>query len=52
MPCGATALGSAPASSTPPSALQVPLIFHGPGVPAGHVVEQPVQLLDLAATLQ
>lgn len=33
-------------------ALQVPLIFHGPGVPAGHVVEQPVQMLDLAATLQ
>jgi len=31
--------------------LQVPLIFHGPGIPAGRVVEQPVQILDLAATL-
>jgi len=31
--------------------LRVPLIFHGPGIPAGQVVEQPVQILDLAATL-
>lgn len=31
--------------------VQVPLIFHGPGIPSGHVVEAPVQIVDLAATL-
>jgi len=31
--------------------VQVPLVLHGPGVPAGRVVEEPVQILDLPATL-
>jgi arylsulfatase A-like enzyme len=31
--------------------VRVPLILRGPGVPAGVVVEQPVQILDLAATV-
>jgi arylsulfatase len=31
--------------------IHVPLIFRGPGVPAGVVVESPVQNVDLAATL-
>ena len=31
--------------------IRVPLILHGPGVPAGRVVEEPVQILDLAATV-
>jgi arylsulfatase len=29
----------------------VPLVFHGPSVPPGTVLEEPVQILDLAATL-
>jgi arylsulfatase A-like enzyme len=31
--------------------VQVPLILRGPGVPAGKVVEEPVQILDLPATV-
>ena len=31
--------------------VHVPLIFRGPGVPAGRVVGQPVQILDMAATI-
>ena len=31
--------------------VHVPLILRGPGVPAGSVVEQPVQIVDLAATV-
>jgi arylsulfatase len=31
--------------------VHVPLILRGPGVPAGHVHEEPVQILDLAATV-
>ena len=31
--------------------VRVPLIFAGPNVPAGHVVEEPVQTVDLAATM-
>jgi arylsulfatase A-like enzyme len=31
--------------------VHVPLIVRGPGVPAGTVVEEPVQIVDLAATL-
>ncbi|HKE01984.1 MAG TPA: sulfatase, partial [Planctomycetota bacterium] len=31
--------------------LHVPLLFHGPGVPKGRVVQGPVAIVDLAATL-
>jgi arylsulfatase A-like enzyme len=31
--------------------VHVPLILHGPGVPAGAVLEEPVAVLDLPATL-
>ncbi len=31
--------------------LRVPLIFHGPGVPAGRRIETPVSLVDLAPTI-
>ena len=31
--------------------IHVPLIFHGPGIPAGRRVEKPVQNVDLAATV-
>ena len=31
--------------------VRVPLLMHGPGIPAGRVVTEPVQLLDLPATL-
>jgi arylsulfatase A-like enzyme len=31
--------------------VHVPLILHGPGVPAGRVLAEPVQLLDLPATM-
>lgn len=33
------------------AAVQVPLVLFGPGIPAGRVVEEPVSLTDLAATL-
>ncbi len=31
--------------------VQVPLIFHGAGIPPGRVVEEPVQILDVPATV-
>jgi arylsulfatase len=31
--------------------VRVPLVFRGPGVPAGAVIEEPVQILDLAGTV-
>ncbi|MCP4901394.1 MAG: sulfatase-like hydrolase/transferase [bacterium] len=33
------------------STLHVPLILRGPGIPPGHVVETPVQLVDVTPTL-
>jgi arylsulfatase A-like enzyme len=33
------------------TSLHVPLVFHGPGVIAGHVVDTPVDLLDVGVTL-
>jgi cytochrome c-type biogenesis protein CcmH/NrfG len=32
--------------------LRVPLVIDGPGLPAGYVVEQPVGLVDVAATIR
>jgi arylsulfatase A-like enzyme len=33
------------------TSLHVPLVFHGPGVKPGHVVDTPVDLLDVGVTL-
>ncbi len=33
------------------AAIRVPLVLHGSGVPAGCVIEEPVQILDLPATV-